>query len=162
VEEVLSGRLDEEHAYPYGRVVEPLLSVVGEPLGMIHMALTYYLDNDSFGRWNPVLDAIGLTKTAAQWGAANCCFPWPAGGSPTCDWPRITALRSADLDEVAAELASDWRARLRLEEDTREELSGGLDQLKGWVRQARGSWESRRRCVKATDNSIVLVMDGGQ
>jgi hypothetical protein len=36
---VPAGELDQDHAYPYARLVEPLLTVVAEPLGMIHMAL---------------------------------------------------------------------------------------------------------------------------
>jgi len=161
-DDVLSGQLEDGQAYPYARVVEPILSVVGEPLGMIHMALTYYLENDSFGRWNPVLEEIGLSRTSALWAAANCSFPWPKGSKPRCDWPCVTMLRPEDLATVSGELASGWRGRLRLDEDTRDELSAGLVQLRGWVREASSPWASSRRCVAATGNSLVLVMGGGQ
>ena len=37
-----------------------------------------------------------------------------------------------------------------------------LDELTSWVDQARAPWSSRRRCVAADGNSLILVMDGGQ
>jgi hypothetical protein len=168
--EVLAGDLVEDHAYPYARVVEPLLTVVAEPLGMIHMALTYYLPNDSFGRWNPVLDALGLNRLAALWGVGNVAFPWPRGRTPLQDWPCITELAPTAL----AELAGDWRVRLAalpssllaedpdLAADARAELHDGLDELARWVELAAGPWSSQRRCVAPSGNSLILVMDGGQ
>jgi hypothetical protein len=171
--EVLAGDLNEEHAYPYARLVEPLLTVVAEPLGMIHMALTYYLPNDSFGRWNPVLSAVGLSRLASLWGTANA-FPWPGGRTP--HWPCVTRLSPTSLAEVTAELAGDWRARLNLVPDsllsegadpglaaeTRAELTGGLAVLAEWVERAAAPWTSQRRGVSPVDNSLILVMDGSQ
>lgn len=146
------------------------------PLGMIHLAETYYLPNDSFGRWNPALAASGLDRLAALWGTGNCAFPWPRGGTPTPDWPCITELPPPALAEISAELAGDWPTRLAtvadsvLAEDadavvatqSRGELSEGLGRLAAWVERATGPWASQRRCVAATGNSLVLVMDGSQ
>jgi hypothetical protein len=174
--EVLAGTLDEDRAYPYARLVEPLLTVVAEPLGMIHMADTYYLPNASFGRWNPVLEALGLGRLAAVWGAGNCSFPWPRGQTPTRDWPRITELPPLALGEIGAELAGEWRARLASLPDSlladdadatmaahsRAELSDALGDLAGWVDRATGPWTSQRRCVEPIGNSLILVMDGSQ
>jgi hypothetical protein len=174
VRDVLAGNLDEDLAYPYARLVEPVLTVVAEPLGMIHMALTYYLPNDSFGRWNPVLEALGLGRLAALWGTANCAFPWPRGRTPVKDWPRVTEISPPALNEISPELASDWRTRLAALPDSvvaddadaatsaRTELGEGLSQLAGWVQRATGPWVSERRCVESTGNSLILVMDGGQ
>jgi hypothetical protein len=178
--DVLAGRLDEDRAYPYARLVEPLLTLVAEPLGMIHMAHTYYLPNDAFGRWNPVLEMLGLSRLAALWGAANCAFPWPRHTSPLVDWPCVTELPAAALVEVGAELAREWRTGLGTLADSvlsdaaptdghdewaaavRVELGEGLDQLGDWVGLAARPWRSDRRCVEPTGNSLVLVMDGGQ
>ena len=176
VQEVLGGVLDESHAYPYARVVEPLLTVVAEPLGMIHMACTYYLPNDSFGRWNPVLATLGLSRLTATWASANCAFPWPRGRRLTRGWPCVTELAPPILAELAAELTSDWRVRLTavadsaladggdsdLAAETRTELKDGLEQVAAWVERARTRGTSRRRCVAPDGNSLVLVMDGGQ
>jgi hypothetical protein len=96
-EDVLSGRLDPDRAYPYTRLVEPILTMVAEPLGMIHMAYTCYLPNDSFGRWNPVLAAIGLPRLAAAWAEPNCPFPWPRGSKARSDWPCVTELAAGEL-----------------------------------------------------------------
>jgi len=175
-QEVLSGDLDENHAYPYARVVEPLLTVVAEPLGMIHMADTYYLPNDSFGRWNPVLATLGLGRLAATWATANCAFPWPRGRTPTRDWPCVTEISPPTLAEIAAETTGEWRLRLTTVADslladgahpgraneTRMELEAGLEQVAAWVERGRTQWTSPRRCVAAGGNSLVLVMDGGQ
>lgn len=172
--EVLGGSLDEEHAYPYARLVEPLLTVVAEPLGTIQVAETYYLPNDSFGRWNPVLATLGLTRLASLWGTGNCAFPWPRDRTPTWDWPCVTELSPTALAEISAELAGDWPARLTTVTDSvlaadpaaaaesRSELSEGLGQLAAWAERATGAWASQRRCVAATGNSLVLVTDGSQ
>ena len=93
---VLAGHLDENLAYPYARLVEPILTVVAEPLGMIHMAHTYYLPNESFGRWNRRW-ALGFGRLAALWGTASCAFPWRVGArrpsishaSPTLRLPSM-------------------------------------------------------------------------
>jgi hypothetical protein len=175
-QEVLTGDLDENHAYPYARVVEPMLTVVAEPLGMIHMADTYYLPNDSFGRWNPVLATLGLGRLAATWATANCAFPWPPGRTPPHDWPCITELSPPTLAEIAADFTGDWRARMATVDDsvladgadpelatgTRTELNDGLEQVATWVERGRTRWTSQRRCVAADGNSLILVMDGGQ
>ena len=173
--DVLTGRLVEDRAYPYARLVEPVLTLVAEPLGMIHMAYTYYLPNDAFGRWNPVLETLGLRRLAALWATRNCAFPWPRGRSPVVDWPCVTELAPAALVDVGAELARDWRTGLGMLADTaltdggqdvaagaRGELGGGLHQLTDWVERAAAPWTSDRRCVGPTGNSLVLVMDGGQ
>jgi hypothetical protein len=176
LQEVLAGGLDENHTYPYARVVEPLLTVVAEPLGMIHMAYTYYLPNDSFGRWNPVLASLGLDRLATIWASANCAFPWPRDQKPTRDWPCVTELSPPILAHLAAELTSDWRARLtaladsvladggdaNLASETRTELTNGLEQVAAWVQRGRGRWTSPRRGIAPDGNSLVLVMDGGQ
>jgi hypothetical protein len=176
VRDVLTGHLVESRAYPYVRVVEPILTLVAEPLGMIHVASTYYLPNDSFGRWNPVLEALGLVHVAQVWGRANCAFPWPRGRSPLLDWPCVTELGPPILAEVSTELAGDWPARLSelpdsvladdgdaaLAADVRTELGDGIAQLARWAARAADTPASRRRCVGPKDNSLVLVMDGGQ
>jgi len=175
-QEVLAGELDENHAYPYARVVEPILTVVAEPVGMIHMAHTYYLPNDSFGRWNPVLATLGLDRLAELWAAANCAFPWPRGRTPPRDWPCVTELSPPMLAEIAAELAGGWRATLTTVADsvladgdgpdraghTRAEMNDGLEHLATWVERARTRSTARRRCVGPDGNSLLLVMDGGQ
>jgi len=172
--EVLAGDLSEDHAYAYARLVEPLLTVVAEPLGMIHMALTYYLPNDSFGRWNPVLSAVGLSRLASLWGTVS--FPWPLGRTPIPDWPCITQLSPTALAEVAAELSGDFQTRLiglpdslladdadaDLAAETRAELTDGLVSLAQWVERATAPWTSQRRGVSPVGNSLILVMDGGQ
>ena len=175
-EDVLGGRLDPDRAYPYTRLVEPILTMVAEPLGMIHMAYTCYLPNDSFGRWNPVLAAIGLPRLAAAWAEPNCPFPWPRGSKARSDWPCVTELAAGELATVAAELDAGWRDALAALPDStladdadpreaagaRTELAEDLAELTTWVDQARAPWSSRRRCVAADGNSLVLVMDGGQ
>jgi hypothetical protein len=176
VRDVLNGDLDKDLAYPYARLVEPVLTVVAEPLGMIHMAMTYYLPNDSFGRWNPALEALGLDQLAGLWGSANCAFPWPRDQAPMPLWPRVTELSPSAMTAVSVELARGWRAGLAAlpdavladgaaaagAVDARTELGEGLDQLTDWVERARGPWTSQRRCVGPTGNSLLLVMDGGQ
>jgi hypothetical protein len=172
--EVLDDRLDAEHAYPYARLVEPLLTTVAEPVGMIHMADTYYLPNDSFGRWNPVLHDLGLARLASLWGVGNCGFPWSRDATPRRDWPCITELPAPQLPALSAELAGDWRPRLAglpdsvLAEDSsavapsRTELEAGLDDLSDWIVRAMDLRTSPRRCVARTGNSLILVTDGGQ
>jgi hypothetical protein len=179
--DVLTGRLDDGLDYPYARLVEPLLTVVAEPLGMIHIAHTYYLSNDTFGRWNPVLKALGLRRLAALWAAPNCAFPWPRGRSATVDWPCVTEYAPAALVEIGAELATDWRsgldgladsaladadlaepARREWAADVRVELGDSLDQLRDWVDRAARPWTSHRRCVEPSGNSLVVVTDGSQ
>jgi hypothetical protein len=174
--DIFAGRLDPQRAYPYTRLVEPILTMVAEPLGMIHMANTCYLPNDSFGRWNPVLAAIGLPRLAAVWASLNCPFPWPRGTTPRRDWPCVTELAPDDLTAVTIELEAGWRGALAALPDatvadgadpelaaaTRAELTDDLDELTSWVDQARAPWSSRRRCVAADGNSLILVMDGGQ
>jgi hypothetical protein len=171
--DVLAGDLDPELAYPYTRLVEPLLNGVGESVGEIHLADTYYLPNESFGRWNPVLAAVGLPVLARVWAAPNCAFPWPRGSAPPGDWPCVTEVSPAELATVAAELRGDWRSALAgLPDDlltdstpaeyVRAELAEGLDELADWVTRTVAPWESAQRCVARSGNSLILVMDGSQ
>jgi hypothetical protein len=181
VAEVLHGRLEEIHAYAYARVVEPLLTMVAEPMvterrGQIFMIDTYSLPNDDFGCWNPVLQALGLDHLAALWALDNCAFPWPPHSPVTAGWPCITALAVPDLTRIRGELDSDWRPRLAAlpddiladdgdqdeAQDSRDELTDGLNKLQKWVQRALRPADSPRRCVDPTGNTLVLVMDGSQ
>jgi hypothetical protein len=172
---VVTGELDPELSYPYARLVEPLLTAVAEPMGAyIQLAATYYLPNDSFKRWPPVLEPIGLPALAAAWGQPNFTFPWPPDAQPAEDWPTVTEISAATLPVIAAELAGDWRTclaalpddvlaaadRLDWAADARQELDDGLTRLANWVTRAAGPWESTRRGVAATGNSLILIMDG--
>src|SRR5262245_39076220 len=143
VTEFLAGRLDPERTYPYARAVEPLLMAVAEPVGTFQMLETYYLANDSFGRWNPVLKRIGLPRLGKLWAAPNLTFPWPDASTERSDWPCITEFGPAALAEVETELTADWRGALAelpddvlVEDDgpvraqfAREELAESLEAL---------------------------------
>ena len=175
-EDVLGGRLDPERAYPYTRLVEPILTMVAEPLGIIHMAYTCYVPNDSFGRWNPVLAGIGLPRLAAAWAEPNCPFPWPRGSKARSDWPCVTELAAGELAAVAAELDAGWRDALAA--DRRRDTGRRCRSAAG-----RRGPDRARRGPRRTDHVgrpgpgtvvlasplrgrgrqlTILVMDGGQ
>jgi hypothetical protein len=166
---ITSGALDEEHAYEYRRVTEVIAESIGERFGdEIDMITTYYLPNDSSGRWNPVLEKLGLNLLAAQWGETNTAFPWSDGEqNPTrVDWPTLTLLSAdqvfalaTELDEVLdsdaiARLPADVLHEYGKEEEAasaREELGTGLQKLRSWCAQAL-----------AKDWGLLLIMDGSQ
>lgn len=164
LDEIFGGQLDRECAYEYLRMLELVLAARGFALdGEIDVVMTYYLPNDSFGRWNPVLRELGLTRLAALWAEPNLPFPWekPSG----VDWPAVTGLAPDELNRLGAELGGDWRAALKALDplklvepgrdadlpDVRDELTRGLERLADWVVAA---------CSRRT--GLVLWMDGDQ
>jgi hypothetical protein len=172
-----SGKLDPDLAYVYRRVTELLLVAFAQRLpGEIDLALTYYLPNDSFGRWNPVLKAMGCSRTARHWAADNFPFPWrrrPRGVDT--DWPALTLIRSGELEALAAELAAPPRSvadellRPDLDGSTEElvveartELERGLRRLQSWIARAAAPQAKARPALAPSGNDLLLWMDGDQ
>lgn len=165
IAEITAATLDKNRGYEYRRVTGLIAESVGERFGdEIDVVCTYYLPNDSHGRWNPVLDAIGLPKLAACWGTSNSPFPWKDGPIHT-DWPIATILEAKQVCALSAELDAFERTTLQElssellvddgDEDNarevREELNAGLDTLASWCRQAmEKEW------------GLLLIMDGSQ
>ncbi len=175
---ILAGRLDSERAYEYGRVTELLLNHAALPLGnkessQILMQLTYHVPNGDAGRWNPLLKALKLTKTAKLWAAPNLLFPWSRGRSRS-DWPAWTVIDSSSLQAIDTELKAVAKVRLNAipdkmlsdgEDDVgdcREELWSGLKRLTTWVEKARAPEGRDGLGWKKQDNALILLMDGDQ
>lgn len=164
---IVRGDLDPEQAYEYARALEIILNARARRLDpSIEVLLTYYLPNDSFGRWNPVLSALGLTALARAWALPNLHFPWrAAAGRKPVDWPTATGLTPVELTGLRDELAaSAWRDALRaldgaylsdrdpaFADDAREELALGLETLSAWIDVAL-----------SRNEGLVLWMDGDQ
>ncbi|MCL2777198.1 MAG: hypothetical protein FWD73_04275 [Polyangiaceae bacterium] len=177
LEAIFKGPLELEQAYEYARVTELLLNHAARPCGdEILMQLTYYMPNDAFGRWNPVLKILGLPVLAGLWGETNLTFPWP-GGTSDVDWPAWTLLQGASLEAIEAELKPITREHLNAlsdaalvdEEganwganDCRDELWAGLEQLRSWVTEVRCDEAKDGLAFAKQGNSLLLLMDGSQ
>ena len=162
---ITSGALQEDRAYEYRRTLELLAAAVGRRFDEeIDVVMTYYLPNDTHGRWKPVLEALGLSRIADLWGQSNHPFPWGEGKS-RADWPIATFLTPEAVVAAAAELAalpddavSQLPDTLLVEADdedaapeVREELEAGLETLDQWL----SSTASEGR-------TLLLLMDGSQ
>jgi hypothetical protein len=170
------GELDRELAYVYRRVSELVLGSFALRLpGELELVLTYYLPNDTFGRWNPALRAMGCSRLARLWAADNFSFPWrrrPRGAA--LDWPALTLIPASVLPAVAGELASTPRAHdalLRPDLDgpadellaeSRAELTRGLRRLRSWIARAAGPQAKTRPALAGRGNDLLLWMDGDQ
>ncbi len=172
LQEILSRRLNADSAYGYLRVAELVLTHLAPPLEPdINIIDTHYLPNDSRGRWNPVLEALGLPKLAARWGSSDFTFPWrrrPKGWRRSAEgdddaWPSVTLVAPSQLTALRAELDTDWEKRLTslpgehlakkkdpYGDDRREELRQGLGTLRDWLDEG----------LEGRDLSLVLWMDG--
>lgn len=164
LDEIFGGELEGGHAYEYLRVSELLLATRCRKLDdEIEVVLTYYLPNESFGRWNPVLAELGLETLAERFGETTLAFPWPVVSDVA--WPGVSGFTPTDLRVLRAELDTAWRERLEslpdalLVEadtdwdpaDTRDELKQGLTTLGRWVNRAL-----------ARHQGLILWMDGDQ
>ncbi len=178
--EVLSGKLDADHAYDYARVTELLLNHATRPLGdaedaQILLQLSYYVPNDSHGRWNPLFEACDLLKLSEAWAASNFRFPWTGANTPDAEkrpWPIWTVFEPSALAGLQAELKSVTEAKRRALPDSslardprwaegcRRELGAGLGRLRGWVDAAQSNEPDDRLAWTRRDNALVLLMDG--
>ncbi|MBK6696510.1 MAG: hypothetical protein IPG50_30610 [Myxococcales bacterium] len=192
LEDIFRGVPAKERAADYARVTELCLNHLGEPLAVAYetewreptdqivLQVTYDLPNDTHGRWNPVLEACGLTKLAATWAQPNLDFPWASGQAPErgrWPWPVWTVVGASMLGELEAELGGLSRATVDALPDEcladpvsaewaascREELWLGLDRLRAWVVSARAATlEPTGLAVLPSANDLVLLMDGDQ
>jgi hypothetical protein len=175
---ILEKRLDSKLAYAYGRVTEMLLNYAALPLAnkessQILMQLTYHVPNDDPGRWNPVLKALKLSKTAKLWAAPNFPFPW-FKGSPKSDWPTWTVVDGSSLEAIDAELKTVTPDSLNAIPDKmlsdnkdyvgdcRKEFFSALKRLRTWVEKAQASEGSDGVGWKKRGNALILLMDGDQ
>lgn len=164
LDEIFSGELERTHAYEYLRLSELLLATRCRKLDdEIEVVLSYYLPNDSFGRWSPVLAELGLEMLAERFGETTLAFPWPVVSDVS--WPGVSGFTPTDLRVLRAELDTAWRERLAslpdallVEADTnwdpantRDELEQGLTTLCRWVDLALSRAEG-----------LILWMDGDQ
>ena len=151
LDELKRGQWVAGHEYEYTRVTEFILSAVGHAFPeAIEMVTTYYLPNEAFGRWNPVLEKIGCPKLAKVWGENNMSFGWPI-----TDWPVFTRIENAALEAIGAELSGAGEApdeMLGLDPSSiRVELEQGLATLHRWIAHALEAGQD-----------VVLLMDGDQ
>lgn len=176
LEHLSRGDLDPGLAYVYRRVSELVLGAFAIRLpGEIELVLTYYLPNDSAGRWDPVLRSMGCSRLAKLWAADNVAFPWrrrPRGVS--FDWPGLSLLPSAELAAIAAELAAPRKApdellrpdldgeAAELLAEARAELGRGLRRLRSWVARASAEQTRAKPAVAPSGNALLLWMDGDQ
>lgn len=164
LDEIFQGDLVSDHAYQYLRALEIILNARTVRLEPdIEMVVTYYLPNDSDGRWNPVLRQLGLTELAESWAEPRLQFPWSNSERPSpVAWPLVTGLTPSDLCLIKGELATGWRNALGALDAcflterghaaaaaARNELTTGLEILTAWVNQAA-----------AKSQGLVLWMDG--
>jgi hypothetical protein len=185
--EMLEGKLRPNHAYEYARVLELLLNHTAlplatdykrglrEPQDQIWMQLTYSVPNDTFGRWNPLLKALGLPTLAKQWCSPNLGFPWKKGKLMSgVDWPAWTVWDAKTLTFLSAEIerldkkhVSDLKGGLLSDDgqyvkETRAELWAGLTRLRSWIQRARGAEKREGEAWGKEGNALFLVMDGDQ
>ncbi|MBW2730917.1 MAG: hypothetical protein JRH20_00905 [Deltaproteobacteria bacterium] len=164
LDEIFSGELQEEHASEYLRVLELILVARCNKLeSELELVLTYYLPNDTSGRWNPVLAALGMSTLAKQFGETTLAFPWKHVSNVI--WPGVMAFTPAKLRVLRVELDGDWRGRLQAlpvgllinadsdwdPAECRTELEEGLSTLSTWVDVAL-----------SRNEGLILWMDGDQ
>ncbi len=173
LDEILGGKLRKEARYDYARVLELVLNAEALPMkGEILMQLTYAAPNDTHGRWNPMLRALGLKKLAKVWGTAT--LAWPLAKAKPIDWPTWMLLEGATLRAVADELATVTRARVDAlpaaivadqedwVADARTELLEGLGQLRAWTKSALAPERREGLLWSKKECALLLSMDGDQ
>jgi len=168
---VTAGALDEGRAYEYRRVMGLIAPSAGVRFyDEIDLVSTNSLPNGSQGRWNLVLEAIGLRGLAACWGTNNSSFPW-RDSKIRVRWPIMTVLEANQVAGIASELKACFGKKGALEmalaKVPRELLSEHDDDEEAWharneLRKGLATVTSWFEEAAAKRNGLLFLMDGSQ